>query len=349
MSKLFQLLLFPFALLYDLVTSIRNKFFDLGVKKITHFADTRVVSIGNLTVGGTGKTPITEYLIQYISDQGLNPAAVLSRGYGRQTKGFRKAQDNSLPEEIGDEPFQIFRKYSELIDVYVGEKRVPAISQMLDLRKYSVIILDDAYQHRYAGRNLNVLLSDFNRPFYTDFVLPLGRLRERRAGAKRADAVIVTKCPAQLSDHDQRNIQQAIYRYTSQQVPVFFSRVDYGRAEQFFGGISNQDLNVGDKIVIVTGIAQHAPFVRYLGSRYQVVEQIHFPDHHKYTSKDVEHIRGRLKNGLKDIKMVTTEKDMVKMASLDWKDLSIFYVPIRISFLNENLFHSFLHQKLVLN
>jgi tetraacyldisaccharide 4'-kinase len=192
-----RILLLPVAWLYEGITRLRNWLYDKGYKKSTSFP-LPVISVGNLTVGGTGKTPHVEYLVRLLKDQ--RQLVTLSRGYGRQTKGFLIADEQANAATIGDEPMQFYQKFGHQIKVAVGEKRVPAIEQILRLYpKTEIILLDDAFQHRAVRPCFSILLSDYHRPFYTDFVLPAGRLRESRKGAGRADAVIFSKCPQNLS------------------------------------------------------------------------------------------------------------------------------------------------------
>ena len=203
-----QALLYPFTLLYGTITDFRNHLYNMGQRPSIQF-DTNVINVGNLTVGGTGKTPHVEYLIRLLHSQ--YKVATLSRGYGRKTKGFILANDEATAESIGDEPLQFYKKFKNECVVSVGEERALAIPHILtEHPETQVVLLDDAYQHRAVTPSFNILLTDYNRLFYQDYPFPSGRLRERRKGAKRANAVIVTKCPDDLSSSAQQAIEQQI-------------------------------------------------------------------------------------------------------------------------------------------
>ena len=191
-----KFLLYPFSLLYGLITDFRNVLFDKGFKSQTGF-DIPIINVGNLTVGGTGKSPQIEYLIRLLAD--TYQVASLSRGYGRKTKGYILADEHANAEQIGDEPMQFFQKFGSKISVVVSEKRVEGVQQLLQEKPTTeLILLDDAYQHRYITPSFNILLMDYHRPFYEDLTFPAGRLRERRRGANRADCIVVSKCPENL-------------------------------------------------------------------------------------------------------------------------------------------------------
>lgn len=216
---LHQILLFPFSALYDAATRLRNHLYDIGTKPVIHF-ETITVSVGNLAVGGTGKSPMVEYLVRLL--KGQYKVATLSRGYGRKTKGFILASEQSTAASIGDEPMQFYRKFGAEVAVAVGEERAIAIPEILFHHSDTeVIILDDAFQHRKVGRDLNILLTAYHSPFFKDHVLPAGRLREARKGAHRADIVVVTKCPPTLDEKDKTSFSQAIREYAQPDVPIF--------------------------------------------------------------------------------------------------------------------------------
>jgi tetraacyldisaccharide 4'-kinase len=301
-----KIALTPLSWLYGFVTDLRNLCYDnqlFSTKKPSQF----VISIGNLTVGGTGKTPVTEYLTKFFSDK--VPTAILSRGYGRKTRGFLLADASSTPEDIGDEPAQYFRKFHPKVIVAVSENRVNGAEKIASLHiKNQLLLLDDAYQHRAIARNINLLLNDFERPFYKDLPFPAGRLRENRKGAKRADAVIVTKSPALLDPASKSEITAQIQRYSRSVAPVFFSYTDYSEPESYAGGAVQLK-----NVKMVAGIANPLPFAAHLRAMFNVTEQVVFRDHHNYTSQDVEQLIKNLKN---DTFVVTTEKDMVKLKPL---------------------------------
>lgn len=331
-----KIVLFPFSTLYDLVTRVRNYLYDIGKRPSIQF-EANVISVGNLTVGGTGKTPHIEYLIRLLKDQ--YKVATLSRGYGRKTKGFRLADEKSSAATLGDEPFQYYRKFGHDIAVAVGEERAVAIPVILYERPATrVILLDDAYQHRAVRPLMNILLSDYNRPFYKDYLLPSGRLRESRTGAKRADALIVSKCPDNLEYKDQEEIVQNILPYIKKDTPVFFTGIRYGKPLAVFG--NNNDWQ-GKKMILFTGLANAQPLVKYLEANYSLSAHLRFADHHDYNEDDSKKIVETFEayNSSNDHILITTEKDMVKFYEQDLKakfeKLPFFYISIEVYFLKE--------------
>jgi tetraacyldisaccharide 4'-kinase len=325
-----RFLLFPIAIIYNVITSIRNRLYDSGSKPSAKF-DVPVISVGNLTVGGTGKTPLTEYLIRLFSKE--HDVATLSRGYGRRTKGFRMANPTDSARTIGDEPFQFFSKYGDRVTVAVGEERALAIPGILErYPKTDVILLDDAFQHRQITPSFNILLTDYYRPFYDDFVLPAGRLRESKAGAGRADVVVVTKCPEELSDEQMIDIEHAIRKYVKK--PVFFTHIRYGHPVAY----SRQEKTMRDKVIALSGISNPKPFLHYVRSNFSVIREMIFSDHHDFDQGDVDKLARLLKQH-PNASIVTTEKDKVKLASPEFaaqvNHLSLFYIPIEVRF-NKN-------------
>ncbi|CAG5073062.1 Tetraacyldisaccharide 4'-kinase [Dyadobacter sp. CECT 9623] len=316
----------PFSRVYGWVTDLRNQLYDRGSFS-SRKASQIVVSIGNITVGGTGKTPVTEYLANLLSAR--NPIAILSRGYGRKTKGFLLADDNSTAETIGDEPLQFYNKFkNKPVTVVVSEDRAVGAARLAEIRPEArIILLDDAFQHRAIRRDINILLSDFNRPFYKDLPFPAGRLRENRNGAKRADAVIVTKCPHEPDALIRKQITEQINKYTSENVPVFFSKTDYAEPLTYAG--SPVKLK---NVKIAAGIADPRPFIRYVDTHFHVLDQMLFPDHYNYKATDVEELIKYLKNGTF---VLTTEKDMVKLKPLVAQSGHIdrfAYIPVTVHF-----------------
>jgi tetraacyldisaccharide 4'-kinase len=318
-------LLTPLALVYGFITSIRNFLYDQSAfssKKVPQF----VISVGNLTVGGTGKTPVIEYLATTLLP--VSSLAILSRGYGRKTKGFLMADDSSSAADIGDEPLQFYQKFKNNLPVAVCEKRVTGALKLADLQPdVKMILLDDAYQHRAIHRDIDLLLNDYNRPFYQDSLLPAGRLRESRKGARRADAVVVTKCPADLPGSEKQEIRAQISRYTSPETPVFFAFTDYALPLTYPGGPAELKY-----VKMVTGIADPRPFAAYLEGRFNVVDKVTFPDHHNYSLQEVDELVRYLKS---DTFVVTTEKDMVKLKPLAEKSGCagrFAYIPVAVNF-----------------
>lgn len=322
---LIKFILFPFAVLYDAVTSLRNILYERGYKPSATF-EIPVIAVGNLTVGGTGKTPMTEYLIRLLHNQ--YNTAVLSRGYGRSTRGFVLADGEKDAAALGDEPFQIFSKFNG-VSVAVGEERALAISYLLNERPDTeLVLLDDAFQHRKVKPSFLILLTDFNRPFYKDFLLPAGRLRESRRGADRADVVVITKCPPNLSEEEMMTIERAVRSYTTK--PLFFSRIRYGNPVSINGAGG-----FPDKVVLVSGIAKHQPFEAECRKHYKVVQHLTFRDHHQYSEHNVEEIVLLAKRN--NAAVLMTEKDASKLAhptfAKKWNNTPVFYLPIECEFI----------------
>lgn len=323
---LLRIILFPFALLYDLVTRIRNRLYDLGLKPSTSF-EVPIIVVGNLNVGGSGKTPMVEHLIRTFGQR--MHVATLSRGYGRKTKGIRiaNAQDNATT--LGDEPAQLYRKFHSVATVAVSEDRAMGIANLLNVfPDIRLILLDDAFQHRRVTPSLSILLTDFSHPFYSDFLLPAGRLRESKIGAKRADAVVVTKCPPELSDDIMMDMEKSIRQFADK--PVFFTTIHYGNPLPFGG----HGFQLQEKILLVTGVANATALKEFLSRHFTLVEHLEFRDHHHYTLADLERIRNRIGP---DTSIITTEKDMVKLDDGEYKStiaqLPFFYLPIEIEFI----------------
>ena len=320
-----RILLFPFAIIYDAVTSIRNRLFDTGAKPSASF-NFAVIAVGNLSAGGTGKTPMIEYLVRMLSGNAC--IATLSRGYGRKTRGIHIAGPADNPSTIGDEPFQFFTKFSDKAVIAVGEERAFAIPHIVDQHpEVNVILLDDAFQHRQVKPSFQILLTDYNRLFVKDFLLPAGRLREARRGAARADVVVVTKCPLNITEEKMIEISSAIRKYSPK--AVFFSGIGYGDLQPVTQGAPYKPQNV----ILVSGIADASPLENYIRSHHQLVRHFQFGDHHAYTASDVQRIcDAALSN---QAAVVTTEKDLGKLDHEAFRsaDIPLFFLPIEIRFL----------------
>ncbi len=338
---LLQVLLFPLSLIYDLITRIRNFFFDKGVFKSVQFS-VPIISVGNIRVGGTGKTPHIEFLIEAFKKK--YSIAVLSRGYGRKTKGVFLANVNSTAETIGDEPFQIYSKYKTEISVCVGESRVEAVPKILfENEKTDLILLDDAYQHRYINRDVNIFLTEYSKPFYSDFVLPSGRLRERRSAAKRSDVVIITKCPSNIQP-EKVIIKDKVRKYTSS--PVFFSKIVYAEMK-YHKPLERPFKNV----ILFTGIANDAPLKEFLSEKYHVLEVRKFQDHHNFTASDFEELANLYQKHKASVPiLVTTEKDYSRLGltlnNSVLKDVPLAFVPIKVEVENEQELLSLIKEKI---
>ena len=331
--KILKLLLYPFAALYNLVTSVRNYLYDIGHKPSFEF-DIPVIAVGNLSVGGSGKTPMVEYLIELLKNQ--YGVATLSRGYKRDTKGYRLAQEDDTAKTIGDEPFQLFRKFGKEIKVVVGEDRVYAIPNILqESPGTKVILLDDALQHRSVKPQLSILVTEYSNPFYKDFVLPFGRLREARRGAHRSDVIVVTKCSYAFSAEVERAMTRSIQEYAGLK-PVFFSAIQYGEPQSL-----GNELPFSKNIVLVSGIAKGHALKEYCSANFNVLKHFDFPDHHRYVENDLLEIENFCKTQSCLYSIVTTEKDMVKLIDPTVRPYTArspwFYMPIKHVFLQNGL------------
>ncbi|WP_296701279.1 tetraacyldisaccharide 4'-kinase [Algoriphagus sp.] len=329
----YAFLLYPFAVLYNLITKIRNWFFELGWLKKTN-SPIKSILVGNLSVGGTGKTPMVEYLIEKVKSR--QKTATLSRGYGRKTKGFHQAKSGVKPSEIGDEPFQIFEKYGEEISVFVGEKRVEALNEIaLNFPECELIILDDAFQHRYVQADSSILLTTFDQPFFSDFLLPVGRLRENRNGAKRADLIVVTKCPQGILDTEKKDLIKKIRKY-NQLAPILFSSLGYGKPYPI-----HLESPFTRNVILLSGIANDKQLREYVSENFNLLETLKYPDHHEYVASDFKKIKQLVeKNSSQNPIIITTEKDAVKVKSYSLsgilEEIPIFVLPIQVVFSQED-------------
>lgn len=333
--RLLRLLLFPISLLYGLSVLIRNKLFDWGLKSSQEF-DLPLISIGNITIGGTGKTPHVEYLISLLQSR-LN-VAVLSRGYARKTKGFVLADDTVTPKEIGDEPFQLKNKFQECT-IAVCESRVKGIKQLNAKNSPDVILLDDAFQHRYVRPGLSILLIDFNRPVFKDFYLPTGNLREGFYSRNRADIVVVTKVPENIRNETLEKWKTKL-RLNEKQA-LFFSSLAYGEVKPVFVNAKNTPLSLDTltaKILLVTGIAEPKSLLTYLDNKGCCYTLLKYPDHHNFDQADTRKILNTLEE-LKDENAIilTTEKDAVRLMHLNSFPEHLkgrtYFIPISVKLL----------------
>lgn len=313
--NLLRKLLFPFAILYGFITSLRNYLYDKGILK-SHSFPIPVIAVGNLSVGGTGKTPQIEYLIRLLSPN--YKVATLSRGYKRKSEGFVLANADSNAEILGDEPFQYFKKFPN-IQVAVDADRKNGIEQLLNqTQKPEIILLDDAFQHRKVTAGFYILLTSYGDLFCDDFMLPTGNLRESRSGAKRANVIIVTKCPSNISLEEQEVIKAKI----GLDLPVFFSTVAYDdKVYSESESIALSEVKSTSKILLA-GIAKPKPFFDHLQSGSD--EIMAYADHHHFTESDITVI----KNTANDKIILTTEKDFVRLDAQILKK-QLFYLPIK--------------------
>jgi len=333
-----QTLLFPFAVLYGLVVGLRNMLYDLDILKGYEF-DIPVISVGNITVGGTGKTPHVEYLIRLLSP--YYRVAVLSRGYKRKTRGFLIAGPESTVDDLGDEPYQMHKKFPE-VKIIVDEKRVRALKKIEnEMKDIEVVIMDDAFQHRSVKPGLSMLLIDYNLPLSKELYLPAGRMRESRHEKKRADLVVFTKCPETLKPIEERIRVKYFNPFPYQR--VYFTKIVYGDPLPVFSG--NKDRNYGlnrqTAILAVAGIANPEPFVRYLKRVTDHVEFLSYPDHYRFGKKDLEKIGRKYEEINAERKMIlTTEKDAMRLKAFCTFDPPFreiwFYIPIEIAVLQSS-------------
>lgn len=330
----YAFLLAPFALIFRLITDLRNFLFDQSILKSYRSAIPTLI-VGNLSVGGTGKTPMVEFLIRNLMVE--LQLAILSRGYGRKTKGFLKANCQSNALEIGDEPLQIFRKFGGKIPVFVGEDRVSALEKIAKLEpKIELVILDDAFQHRKLDGDFYCLLTPFNSLFYKDFLLPLGRLRESPNGAKRADLVLVTKCPEGLDDFQKNKTRDSLRFYLKEETPIVFSQVGYGSPYPL-----DHEIAFTNSVILVSGLANDQAFVTYCSAMFKALEIVSFPDHYSYNEADAKRLSALAeKHKQQSPVLLTTEKDAVKLKSLANRgflgEFPIFVLPIEVKFDQED-------------
>lgn len=327
--KVYQAALYPFSILYDGATRLRNHLYELEIKKSCRFEPV-IINVGNLSVGGTGKTPMIEYLIRMLHEH--YQLATLSRGYGRRTRGFRLASKDDSAKTLGDEPFQIYRKWREKVVIAVGEERALGIAGiMYEHPEVEVILLDDAYQHRSVVADMNILLTTWQRPFFRDYVLPAGRLRESRRGAGRAQAVVVTKCPDKLSQETKVDFKEQIRKYAGANVPVYFTGLQYEEPEAFQG----QSVEAIKKVVLVSGLANARLLEAEVQRKYLLLKHFEFADHYRYTQQEITEIVAFARNSPGSV-IITSEKDLVK-----WMDPSFQEILKGIPVYSLPVFHHF--------
>ncbi|WP_028283733.1 tetraacyldisaccharide 4'-kinase [Olleya marilimosa] len=324
--KFLRFILFPIVPFYYVITWFRNVLFDMGWLASKSY-DFPIICIGNLSTGGTGKTPMVEYLIRLLKDD--VKLATLSRGYGRQSKGFQLGGANTNASILGDEPFQFYNSFSEDITVAVDANRQEGIANLLQLtNKPEVILLDDAFQHRKVKAGFNILLSTYDNRYTKDFVLPTGNLREPKSGAKRANLIIITKCPENLAEADKQKIIAEIKPFANQQ--VFFSWISY--SDKVYSENKTIALDqLGDDFKLVTGIANAKPLVSFLKLKNLKFEHLNFKDHHDFLSSEVEYLS-------KYKCIITTEKDYMRLKTEVSLKGKLFYLPIKMVIDNSSKF-----------
>jgi tetraacyldisaccharide 4'-kinase len=337
-----NIFLYPVSLIYALITGFRNFLYNYGLLSTTVFP-IPIICVGNITVGGTGKTPHTEYLVDLLKKDFR--VATLSRGYKRRTRDFRIASFTSTVSEIGDEPMQLFRKFPDIL-VSVDRRRVNGVWRILHYASETeVIILDDGYQHRSITPGFSILLSDFDRPFMRDFMLPYGNLREDKSNMRRADVILITKCPKNLNPIQRRLIVKEIGKAPYQN--LYFTSLSYRSPLPVFGDEEKDQFYFDltkcsdSSIVLLTGIANPKPLREYLQKFFSEITDLEYPDHYSYKESDILIISSAYNNLKTPAKYImTTEKDAVRLR--EFTDIeesvkaSMFYVPVGITFLNED-------------
>lgn len=329
---LVQILLAPFSLLYGLGVGIRNALYSRGLLKGVEF-NVPVISVGNLSVGGAGKTPHIEYLIRLLKD--YIEVATLSRGYRRKTKGFLTVQRRMNAEQVGDEPLQFKRKFPDIL-VTVSESRTFAIPKiMMDRPETQVILLDDAFQHRSVRPGLNILLTEYSRPFTRDYLLPSGRLREWRSAYRRADIIIVSKCPVEMNVEQKEAMIREINPFPHQK--IYFSYYQYGKPYYIFNPRYVLELHSEMEVLLISAIANTDYLVEYLDEQAGEVRILEYEDHHYFTKYDVGQLKAKFDQMESESKaIITTEKDAMRLELhrqfLIGDRIPVFAIPVEVQF-----------------
>lgn len=329
-------LLIPISLIYSFVLFLRHKFYDWGIFKSKSY-NIPNICVGNLNLGGTGKTPHIEYLTRLLSDK--YKIAILSRGYGRKTKGFLKATEGHTCNDIGDEPMQYLTKFKN-IELAVAESRCEGMDILLkETVAPQVVLLDDAYQHRQIKAGLNILLTDYYNIYSKDYLFPSGKLRDIKYAARRADIIVVTKSPDFLSPYYKKDIEESLKPLPHQK--IFYSYIEYQEIEPFSKVSFDIDLKSIKTVLILSGIANSYSLEDYIKHKFNTVQSIEFSDHHNYKVKDIDLIIDKY-NGLigKSKAIITTEKDAMRLRNSAFRDrldeIPIFTIPIKVKFHKEN-------------
>jgi tetraacyldisaccharide 4'-kinase len=325
--NMFRKILMPLVPLYYGIMWFRNFCFDNKLLESRSY-NFPVICVGNLNVGGTGKTPMIEYLIRLLENK--YEVTTLSRGYGRRTKGFIIADKNATPQLIGDEPYQFYQKFPNIL-VTVGEDRRDAIESLIkEKRAPKLLLLDDAFQHRQVYSSFKILLTSYDNLYVDDVLLPVGNLRESKSGSKRADIIVVTKCPKEISEQSRNSIKQKLSIQSHQQ--LFFSYIGYSKILLSKQKQINLKSLINIKFTLITGIANPKSLVNYLSSEGLKFKHLVFRDHHDFKHSDFLRFR-------KEKLIITTEKDYVKLENKIDHD-KLFYLPIQTKMINSNNFNS---------
>ena len=326
--------LYPFSVAYDIVTGIRNTGYNLGFLKSTRFK-TPIINVGNLSVGGSGKSPMVMYLAELLSK--TYRTAVLSRGYGRVTKGYEVTNYDSNYKTVGDEAMQLFQRFKNKFVIGVCEDRVAGATKLIYDMDLEVLVLDDAYQHRAINAGFNILMTDYNDPYFKDYLLPAGDLRESRSGYRRADIIMVSKCPPDLTEEKKRYYISRIKPLKHQK--VFFSSINYDEnVYSIRQQLPDNNLAYYD-ILLITGIANPKPLLEHLAKFSQKVKHLKFKDHHNFTDDDIKNILAAYKK-LGEYKLIlTTEKDYVRLKTFDYIRELVYYWPINVQISEQEEFN----------
>lgn len=325
-----KILLLPFAALYFLVVSLRKFAYDIALLRSSRF-DIPTICIGNLSVGGVGKTPHVEFLTEMLSP--YIEIGILSRGYRRKTEGFMFVNEHHTALEVGDEPLQYRRKYPSVV-VAVGEQRAFAIPNMLyKFPNIQAILLDDAYQHLAVKPYMNILITEYNHPFFNDMIVPIGRLREGRSGYKRADIIVVSKSPQDLQETDRQSFVSKIKPLAHQS--VYFSTYEYGEPYHIFQPDLIAEMSPETHIVLISGIARPEYLVQYLSEKVGLITSVEYEDHRQFTNYDVARLKQIFDDSKAEKKLIfTTEKDATRLdmhrSFLEKNQMHIFAVPIKV-------------------
>jgi len=321
-----QLITFLPSLLFGLLTYVRNKLYDWGILPSKSYEKPRIIVVGNLAVGGTGKSPLVSYLVQ--NWRGEDRLGILSRGYGRKTKGYVEVKVDSTAQEVGDEPLAYKTLFPE-ISVAVCEKRTVGVESMPEV---DVLFLDDAFQHRAIKGSLNLVCSTFNQPFYHDTLLPQGRLRESAKGIARADAVIVTRCPSILTKEQKSNFAQGVLRNSKEEKPIFYTGVRYAKP------VGPRD-HLPKKWSLFAGIADPVPFFEAAASLGTIRDEVVYKDHHEFSVIELGDLEEQAKSMAGDEGFLTTHKDFVRLKShlgqMPNLENHLYYLPMEMYFIDQ--------------
>ena len=316
-----RFLVFPLSIIFKFVTDLRNKLYDCNFLKSEKIS-VPVISVGNLSTGGTGKTPMVDFIINNLKKD--YDITVLSRGYKRKLKGFIEIKNSDNPIQVGDEPFLLKSNHVE-VPIFVCEDRVEGANKIISESDTNLILMDDAFQHRKISRNLDIVLTDYNNLFYKDYLLPYGYLRESRKNINRADIIIVTKCPLDFNKADANKIKNQINPKKTQS--LFFSQIKYSEKLFGFKELSFKSIR-NSKLTLVTGIANSQPLKEYLKKNNVNFDHFDYPDHYNYSRKDVNKILATTKNNI----ILTTKKDYYKLSQ--FKIDNLLYIDIKVEFLD---------------